>query len=69
MLTAIELIVAAQAVELRGAADQMGPWLTASLARIRETSAPLVDDRPLGGDIMTLAHRIATGDLQGPNRE
>ena len=66
MLTAIELIVAAQAVELRGTADQMGPWLTDCLSRIRETSAPLVEDRPLGGDIMTLAHRIAAGDLQGP---
>ncbi|MDF1747858.1 MAG: aromatic amino acid lyase [Alphaproteobacteria bacterium] len=64
MLTAIELIVAAQAVELRGTSDQMGPWLTESLARIRETSAPLTEDRPLAADIMALAARIANGDLQ-----
>jgi histidine ammonia-lyase len=64
MLTAIELIVAAQAVELRGTADQMGPWLTKSLARIRETSPTLVEDRPLGADIMAVAGRIAAGAFQ-----
>jgi histidine ammonia-lyase len=58
-LTAIELIVACQAVELRGAAAQPGPFLSTIRARVRAASPALRADRPLSQDIEALAFSIA----------
>lgn len=65
-LTAIELMVAAQAVELREIADDLAPATRIALATVREACPPLGDDRPLGSEIDALAGLIADGafDLQ-----
>ena len=56
-LVAIELLVACQAAELRGAEPQ--PTALASLREaIRKVAPPLTEDRPLGDDIERLAESI-----------
>ncbi len=55
-LIAIEMIVAAQAIEVRGCDIPHG--LLAPLAEVREISARFTDDRPLGGEIEALAARL-----------
>jgi len=52
-LCALELIVAAQAVDLRGA--EVAPGMRMIHGRIRGFSPRLVDDRPLGGEIDAVA--------------
>jgi histidine ammonia-lyase len=59
IVTAVELLVAAQAVALRGTG--LGPRLQSAVARIRAVSPPLDTDRALGEDIDTLAAQIASG--------
>ena len=61
-LSAIEMMVAAQGVDLRGAAAQPGPRLASAMTVIRSISPPLVTGRPLGTEIEALAERLATGD-------
>jgi histidine ammonia-lyase len=61
-ITAIELLVAAQAVDLRGIALTSEP-LRALHAAVRETSATLDDDRPVGGELEALTARVHRGDL------
>jgi histidine ammonia-lyase len=58
-LVAIELIVAAQALELRGVADELGAGTRAVHAAVREQVAELVEDRATGPDIARLAAVIA----------
>lgn len=58
-LTAIEMIVAAQAVELRGV--EPAPALRAALAETRACSPRFGADRPLGDEIEALAARLADG--------
>jgi len=53
LLTAIELIVAAQAIDLRGTAP--APLLAKMHARIRAISPGIENDRPLGDEINALA--------------
>lgn len=72
-LTAIELIVAAQAVNLRGGGIPTESYLARTIARIRETSPALGEDRPLGADIESLAGRVSKDHfgmppVGGPNR-
>ena len=55
-LSAIELIVAAQAVEVRGA--PIAPYLEAIRARIRLDSPRFEADRPLGDEIEAVAARL-----------
>jgi histidine ammonia-lyase len=62
-VTAIEMLVAAQAVDLRGDLPCAAP-LRRLHAAVRETSAPLDDDRPLGGEVETLAARVRAGELR-----
>ncbi len=62
-LTAIELIVAAQAIDMREIHDSLSSVLAANHNQIREVSALVKQDRPLGGEIDTLATQIAQGDF------
>lgn len=61
-LAAVELVVAAQALELRGA-TRLGAGTAAALAFVRRDVAPLDDDRPLGREFEALAGRIEGGEL------
>ncbi len=60
-LTAIELLAACQAVELREVTGGLGPFLSGVHRQIRDTSAALADDRPLGQDIERLADLVERG--------
>ena len=59
---AIELICAAQAIELRGL-DRYPPRIAAALDRIRRDVAFLERDRVLANDIETVAALIETEEL------
>jgi histidine ammonia-lyase len=61
-LAAVELVVAAQASDLRGA-TRLGAGTAAAQAFVRRHVAPLDDDRPLGGEFEALAERIEAGEL------
>ena len=61
-LSAIELMIAAQGVDLRGAAARPGPPLCGIMTMVRAISAPLVAARPLGHEIEALAERLATSE-------
>jgi histidine ammonia-lyase len=64
LLIAVELLVAAQAVDL-AAADRLGAGTTAAHRCVRELVAPLDDDRPLGPDVERLAAgALASGRLR-----
>ena len=58
-LTAIELIIAARAVELRGCEGRVTAPLAGVLNRVRAITSPGHHDRPLGHDVEALAHDIA----------
>ncbi len=62
-LAAIELLVAAQAVDLRGVAGDLGGPMQRLYGFVRDVSAPIHADRPLGRDIETLAERVGDGAL------
>ena len=62
-IVAIELTVAAQAVELRG--GELGaPAMRELYGRTRATVAFVEQDRPLGGEVERLACRVAAGELE-----
>ena len=56
-LTALELVVAAQAVDLAGI-QTLGRGTGAAHAVVRELAAPLESDRPLGGDVERVAAEL-----------
>ncbi len=60
LVIAVELVVAAQAVEL-AAPERLGAGAAAALACVRELVAPLTEDRPLGPDV----ERLEAGALAG----
>ena len=61
---AIEMLVAAQAIDLRALApERMGVGVCAAYRAIRGVVPVLDGDRPLGPDVDTLAARIAAGDF------
>ncbi len=60
-LTAIELMVAAQAVELREIGGDLAPATHAALGAVREVSPSLDGDRPLGSEVDALAALIDDG--------
>jgi histidine ammonia-lyase len=63
-LVAIELLVAAQAVDLRGiGADALGSGARAAHARVREVVPMLDEDRPLGPDVDAIAAAVAGGSF------
>ena len=62
-IVAIELTVAAQAIELRG--EELRPAALRELfGRTRESVAFVDEDRPLGGEVERLACRVAAGELE-----
>jgi histidine ammonia-lyase len=66
-LLAIELAVAAQAVDLRKSAS-MGKGAEQAYRLVREHIAPLDDDRPMGAEYEALARVIEAGALlSGPD--
>jgi histidine ammonia-lyase len=65
-MVAIELLAAAQGIELRRPLRTSAP-LEEALAKVRGHAAFLTDDRPLAGEISGLAAAILAGDLsKGP---
>ncbi|MBY8977318.1 aromatic amino acid lyase [Rhodobacteraceae bacterium NNCM2] len=62
-LTAIELMVATQAVEMREVAPS--PALADVMARVRRIAAPLTTERSLSAEIEALAAEVAKGALPG----
>ena len=62
-MVAIELLCAAQALDLRGPA-QAGIGTAAALAAIRRHVPPLVEDRPLGEEIDALCRLVDEGELE-----
>jgi histidine ammonia-lyase len=63
LLVALELVCAAQAVDL-AAAEPLGAGTAAAHACVRELVAPLADDRPLGVDVERVARKaLASGVL------
>jgi histidine ammonia-lyase len=57
-LVAIELMVAAQAIELRGVAHHLGEGARMVHAFVRSHCPPLGEDRPLGPEVSLLAEMI-----------
>lgn len=57
LLAALELVVAARAVDLAGI-ETLGRGTGAAYAVVRELAAPLEDDRPLGGDVERVAAEL-----------
>ena len=62
-MVAIELVCAAQAVELRGVAHA-GTGTRAAHAALRERVALLIEDRPLAADVAVVCSLIEEGTLQ-----
>lgn len=60
-ICAVELLIAAQAIDLRGTAHDLQPALAAVLAHVRSISPALEHDRPLGWDLDELAGAIGEG--------
>jgi len=63
-MVAIELLCAAQALDLRGL-ERAGAASRAAHAAVRARVAPLLDDRPLGGDVEEVAALVAAGAFGG----
>jgi histidine ammonia-lyase len=61
-LVALELVVAAQAVELAGP-ERLGRGTGTVYALVRELVEPLREDRPLGEDVERVAEAVAAGRL------
>jgi len=59
LLSAIELLVAAQAVDVRGSVDGLGERTAALHALVREHVAVLEEDRPIGPEVDRLAGVLA----------
>ena len=59
LLTAVELVVAAQAVDL-ASVEQLGEGTRVIHARVRELAEPLRSDRPLAGDVERVAAGLAS---------
>ncbi|MBI1787589.1 MAG: aromatic amino acid lyase [Acidobacteria bacterium] len=64
--TAMVLLAATQAVDLRGGPDKLGEGSRRAYARVREAAAYLDRDRPLEHEVAALSARIASGDLEAP---
>ena len=61
-LAAVELTVAAQAVDLRG--NALGAGMRRAYDFVRARVAALDEDRPSGPDVEKIAQAIATGELR-----
>ncbi len=65
-IVAIELLAAAQGIELRRPLTSSAP-LEAALARVRSHAAFLRDDRPLAGEIRAVADEVLRGTFANPD--
>ena len=64
LLAAIELLSAAQAIDLRGTpAAALGRGAAAAYAAVRARVPMLDEDRPLGPEIEAIAQLVAAGGL------
>ena len=61
--TAMVLLAAAQAVDLRGGPGRLGRGSATAYARVRELAAFMTCDRALEGEIAALSARIASGGM------
>ncbi|WP_420587308.1 aromatic amino acid lyase [Ruegeria sp.] len=61
-LTAIELLVAARGIELRGCQADIAPFLGAALVELRRIAPAMTVDRSVSADIGKLAAEIAQGE-------
>jgi len=61
-MVAIELLCAAQALDLLGAVHA-GPRMRSAHALLRAHSAPLAEDRPLAEDVNVVSRLIDDGSL------
>jgi histidine ammonia-lyase len=62
-LVALELIVAAQAIDLRGAPEGLGGGTRRAYAVVREFAGTLVDETEWNADVEGLAKLVGDGDL------
>ena len=63
-LAAIELMSAAQAIDLRPlAVSALGRGVAVAYAAVRQRVPPLVDDRPMGADVEAIASLVADGSV------
>jgi histidine ammonia-lyase len=60
MLTAMELIIGCQAVELRKL-DTVAPMVTKAMRKVREVVPPVTEDRSLSADFNAMAERVRQG--------
>ena len=60
MLTAMELIIGTQAVELREL-DTVAPKVRETMRKVRETVSPVTEDRSLSADFEAMAERVRQG--------
>lgn len=67
-LVAIELVVAAEAVDRR-ALDRIGSGAGETHRAVRDTVAPLTADRPLAPDVERLAAVVADGGFSAPTND
>lgn len=61
-VTAIHLLAAAQACDIRGTI-RIRPRLAAILEKVRSIAGPVITDRPMDGDIAAIASAISRGEL------
>lgn len=66
-LSAIELMIAAQAVELRQLGDDVAPAMAEVIGQVRVLSPALNEDRSLTHDLDALATSLAQGVLDAPH--
>lgn len=62
-LVALELIIAAQAVDLRGGPDRLGGGTARAFALVREFAGSLTDETEWNADIDGLATFVGDGQL------
>ncbi|NNF78281.1 MAG: aromatic amino acid lyase [Rhizobiales bacterium] len=66
-LSAMELMLAAQCVDLRELGDQAAPAVAQAIGQVRAHSPRLAQDRPLTDDINALAGAVAAGVFTRPH--
>ena len=64
LLLGLELLVGAQALELR-APEQVAPAVAAALSAVRRFVAPLEEDRSLSAELRALGRAVERGELAG----
>ncbi|MFB8765241.1 tyrosine 2,3-aminomutase [Nocardiopsis alba] len=63
IILAVELLAAAQAVDVSGRIDGLGPASRAAYDKVRDLVPPLHDDRYMADDIETVATALARGEI------